>query len=396
MTDEITTKLSKIQAINVVSHSAVAALKSAQSAADTARSLGVRYLLEGSVRKSGDQVRINVHLVDSSSGFDMWAEDFKGETKDVFSLQEQTALKIAQALDLKLSQQEKQVLERRYTENAQAYAEFLIGRSLSENENDTQKLEAARSHFEQALKLDPNYAPALAGMAEIEGFYYRDIDTKPIHLQRAEDLAQRAIAIAPDLVEARTVLARAEGWKYNYSKAVEDLRESVRLTPNDSHVWDNFSWALGYEQPPEGAEAEKAAREAIRLQPSLIPAYYHLGRALLVQGRYEEAAQAFQHAGDLGDQHYLDLGMGQVLLAESKYDDAIAQLSRSGDSKDVISVYFLSCAYAGKGDKEKALSVLKKAFELGYRDFAAIDASPQFASLRSDLRFQQLAAKYHQ
>src|ERR1035437_5035417 len=96
MTDEITTKLSKIQGINVASHSAVAALKTSQtSSAETGRSLGVRYLLEGSVRKSGEQVWINVHLVDSSSGFVIWAEDFKGETKDVFSLQEQTALKIA-------------------------------------------------------------------------------------------------------------------------------------------------------------------------------------------------------------------------------------------------------------------------------------------------------------
>ena len=397
MTDEITTKLSRIQGINVASHSAVAALKSLQSdTTQIGRTLGVRYLLEGNVRKSGDLVRINVHLVDSSSGFDVWAEDFKGETKDVFSLQEQTALKIAQALDLKLSPQEKQVLEHRYTENAQAYEEFLIGRSLSENENDPQKLEAARSHFEKALKLDSNYAPALAGLGEIEGFYYRNFDSTPAHLQRAEELAQRAIAAAPDLVEARTLLARAEGWKYNYPKAVEGLREAVRLTPNDSHVWDNLAWALAYEQPPEGAEAEKAAREAIRLQPSLVPAYYHLGRALLVQGRYDEAAQAFQHAGDLGDSHYRELGMGQVLLAQGNYDGAIARLSEGTYPKDVIGAYFLSAAHAAKGDKEKALSMLQRTFDLGYRDFATIDASPYFAALRSDERFQRLIRKYRQ
>jgi TolB-like protein len=100
MTDEITTKLSKIGSIDVASHSSVVALKSAgKSATDIGKELGVRYRLEGSVRKSGDQVRINVQLIDSNSGFQVWADDFTGEMKDVFSLQEQAALKIAQSLN---------------------------------------------------------------------------------------------------------------------------------------------------------------------------------------------------------------------------------------------------------------------------------------------------------
>ena len=107
MTDEITTKLSKIQGINVAPHSSVTTVKAAdQNAADLGRQLGVRYLLEGTVRKSGNQVRVNVHLIDSTTGFQVWADDFTGEMKDVFSLQEQTALKIAQALNLHLSTQE--------------------------------------------------------------------------------------------------------------------------------------------------------------------------------------------------------------------------------------------------------------------------------------------------
>jgi serine/threonine protein kinase len=114
MTDEITTKLSKIQGIDVASHSSVVALKgSDKSAAEMGKVLGVRYLLEGSVRKAGDQVRINVHLIDSTTGFQVWADDFVGEMKDVFSLQEQTALKIAESLNLKLSPQEQQAIERR-------------------------------------------------------------------------------------------------------------------------------------------------------------------------------------------------------------------------------------------------------------------------------------------
>ncbi len=397
MTDEITTKLSKIQGINVASHSAVAALKTTQADPSVAaRGLGVRYLLEGSVRKSGDQVRINVRLVDSSNGFDLWAEDFKGETKDVFSLQEQTALKIAQALDLKLSPQEKQGLEKRYTQNPEAYEAYMIGRALAEHDDEPDKLEAARSHFEQALKLDPDYAPALAGLAQVEGYYYRNVDSQPIHLERADQLAKRAVAAAPDLAEARMVLAYAYGWKYQYAKAVEIFREALRLEPENSHAWDALSWALAYEQPPQAIEAEKAAREAIRLQPSLPIAYYHLGRALLLQGRYDEAANSFHRGGELSDVSYDHLGMGQVYLAQGNYDAAVASLLKDGETKEAIHSFFLTAAYAAKGDKEKALAQMQKTFKFGYRDFAAINASPYFASLRSDPRFQQLLHHYQQ
>jgi len=395
MTDEITTKLSKIQGINVASHTAVTALKSSTTdAGETGHRLGVRYLIEGSVRRSGDQMRINVHLIDSSSGFDVWAEDFKGETKDLFSLQEQTALKIAQALDLKLSTQEKQGLERHYTQNAQAYEAYIIGRALAEHDAEPEKLEAARSHFEQALKLDPEYAPALAGLSQVEGYYYRNVDSQQVHLERADRLAQQAVAAAPDLVEARLALAYVLGWKYEYAKAAEILREAVRLDPENSHAWDTLSWVLAYEQPPQAVEAEKAAREALRLQPPLIVAQYHLGRALVLQGRYEEASKAFEQSAELGEVEYGNLGAGQIYLAQGNYDAAVARLLKGGEPKNAIGCYFLSAAYAAKGDKEKALPALQKTFSLGYRDFAAIDASPYFASLRSDPQFQQLIRRY--
>jgi TolB-like protein len=395
MTDEITTKLSKIQAVDVASRSSVSALKvSDKSAAEIGRALGVRYLLEGSVRKAGDQVRINVHLIDSTTGFQAWADDFTGEMKDVFSLQEQTALKIAQALDLKLSPQEKKGLERRYTQNPEAYEAYLIGRALAEHDDQPDKLEAARSHFEQALKLDPEYAPALAGLAQVEGYYYRNVDSQPFHLERADQLAQRAVTAAPDLVEARIALANAYGWKYEYAKAAEILREAVRLDPENSHAWDTLSWVLAYEQPPEAVEAEKAAREAIRLEPSLPVGHYHLGRALLLQGRYDEASKAFARGAELGEISYAHLGDGQIYLAQGNYDAAVTSLMKDGETKDAIHSYFLSAAYAARGDKGKALTSLQKAFSLGYRDFAAIDASPYFSALRTDPSFQQLTQRY--
>ena len=394
LTDEITTKLSKIQGINVASRSAVTSLTiSPSNLAEAARHLGVRYILEGSVRKSGDQVRINVHLVDSSSGFDIWAEDFKGEPKDVFSLQEQTALKIAQALNLQLSPQEQKAVQQRYTQNPQAYEAFLVGRALL-GMGTKEKFEPARKSFEQALKLDPNYAPALAGLSHVEGIYYRDVDSDPSRLQRAEQLALRALAIDPAIPDGHMALARTYGLRYEYVRAADEFREAIRREPQNFFAWDLLSWALGYEQPPEALEAEKAAREAIRLQPSFPPAQYHLGRALVLQGRYQEAVAAFQRTEQLGSASYAYFGMAAVSLAQGNYDEAIAYEFKAGDTGTARGLYSLSAAYAAKGDNEKALATLQKAFSAGFRDFAEIDASPYFSRLGSDPRFQQLLQRY--
>ena len=395
MTDEITTKLSKIQGINVAPRSTAAAVKGAdQNAAELGRQLGVRYLLEGTVRKSGDQVRINVHLIDSTTGFQVWADDFTGQMKDVFSLQEQTALKIAQALNLNLSPQETKAIQQRYTQNPQAYEAYLAGKGLLEVETP-ERFEAARTNFEQALKFDPNYAPALAGLSHVESLYYRDLATDPSRLQKAEEYARRAIAVDPNLPEAHVALGQTYGLKYDYSAAVAELREAIRLEPDNSLAWDLLSWALAYEQPPEALESEKAAREALRLEPNSAASQYHLGRALIFQGRYDEAGAAFRRAKEIGSNTYESLGMSQLELAQGNYDQAISYLMNSGAaSHTAMDQYWISSAYAGKGDKEKALAALQNSFKLGFGDFGALDASPYFKSLRDDPRYRQLLQQY--
>ena len=395
MTDEITTKLSKIQGINVAPHSSVTTVKAAdQNAADLGRQLGVRYLLEGTVRKSGNQVRVNVHLIDSTTGFQVWADDFTGEMKDVFSLQEQTALKIAQALNLHLSTQETKAIEQRYTQNPQAYESFLIGRGLLLTETP-EKMESARKSFEQALKFDPNYAPAIAGLSHVEGLYYRDLDSNPSHLARSTEFAKRALAADPDLGEAHVAMAQSYALNFDYARAVTEFREATRLEPDNPLAWDLLSWALAYEQPPDAIEAEKAAREAIRLQPTSAAAQYHLGRALMFQNRYQEAATAFQRAEELGSSRYRNLGMAQLALAQANYDEALKYMSGETDTKKTtMDQYWVAAIYSAKGDKDKSLAALQQTLQTGFRDFAALDASPYFANLRSDPRYQKLVAQY--
>jgi eukaryotic-like serine/threonine-protein kinase len=395
MTDEITTKLSKIQAIDVASHSSVAAMKgSDKSAAEIGRALGVRYLLEGSVRKAGDQVRINVHLIDSTTGFQVWADDFVGEMKDVFSLQEQTALKIAGSLNLKLSPQEQQAIQHRYTQNPQAYDAYLRGHALIQYTDQREKLEGARRYFEDALQSDRDYPLALAGLSWVEGQIYRNLDANPSHLQRAEQFAQRALAIDPRLAETHMALGTVSADGYDYAGAAREFRTATDLDPDNAFAWDLLSWALAYEQPPEAAAAEKAARESLRLGLTPPKTYYHLGRALLLQQRYAEAIAAFEHARESDPTStYSDLGLGQVYLAQGDYDKALAALSK-GAQPASINYFWLGAAYAAHGDKEKALTTMQKAFDTGFHDFAALDASPYFSSLRTDPRFQQLTQRY--
>jgi non-specific serine/threonine protein kinase len=390
MTDEITTKLSKIQAIDVASHSSVVALKATdKSAAEIGKALGVRYLLEGNVRKAANQVRINVQLIDSTTGFQVWADDFTGEMKDVFSLQEQTAMKIAESLNLKLSPQEQQAVQHRDTGNPQAYDAFLRGQALHQFPDQGDKLEAARRAFEDALKFDPNYPRALAGLAWVEGQIYRNIDARPVHLERAEQFAQRAQAIDPRLAETHLALGTVCADKYDYTGAAREFRTAVQLDPDNGFAWDNVSWVLTYEQPPEATEAEKAAREALRLQPTLYQAYYHLGRALIQQQRYAEAIATFEREKEIAPAtSFPELGMGQAYLAQGEYDKAVAAFSKPAQAS--INYFWLAAACAARGDQEKALTSLQKSFDLGFKDFAALDSSPYFAKLRNDPRYQKL------
>jgi TolB-like protein/Flp pilus assembly protein TadD len=395
MTDEITTKLSKIQGIEVASHSSVAALKgSDKGAAELGKALGVRYLLEGSVRKAGDQVRINVHLVDSTSGFQVWADDFVGEMKDVFSLQEQTALKIAQSLNLKLSPQEQQAIQHRYTQNPQAYDAYLRGQAAIKHPDVPEKLEEARRFYDEALQSDPNYAPALAGLAWVEGQTYRNIDGSPSHLQRAEQFAQRALAIDPRLPETHLALGTVDADKYDYVGASREFRTATDLDPDNAYAWDLLSWSLAYEHPPQAAASEKAAREALRLEPSFYNPYYHLGRALILEQRYPEAIAAFQRLKELDPKStFPNLGLGQAYLAEGDYDKAVDAILKAMRPSG-LNYYWLGAVYAARGDKEKALATMQKAFEMGFKDFAVLDSSPYFSSLRTDPRFQQLVQRY--
>jgi eukaryotic-like serine/threonine-protein kinase len=394
ISEEISTKLSRIGGLNVAPYVSAARLaKEAKSPQELARQLGVRYLLEGSVRKAGEEVRVNAQLVDASTGYQVWADDFTGKLGDVFAFQEQIALKIAQALNLRLTPQEQQAVQHRDTQNPQAYDAYLRGIAFLANWDRVDQLEAARKEFEQALRADRNYAPALAGEALVDTMWYRNIEPDKSRLERGKQLAQRALAIDPELAAAHSALGQVYANGYDYRRAADEFRRATVFDPDDAIAWDYLSWVLGYEQPPDAIGAEQASRRSLQLEPASMGGYYHLGRALLLQHRYADAIAAFRQARQLSPASVTpDFGLAQVYVAQGDYDRALVLLKKQ---PGIPIAFFQTClAYAGRGDRQQALDALEKALAGGYRDFAAIDAAPQLASLRADPRFQALLRRY--
>ena len=403
MTEELISKLSRIHNLQVVSRTSVARFKGTKKdIKEIGEELAVRYVLEGSVRKAGNRVRITAQLIDASTGFQLWSDDFDGELQDVFAVQEETALKIAAALDLHLSPQETEAVRRRHTQNPEAYDAYLRGWALVESFHarlslPEERLEAARAHFEQALAFDEDYPLALAGLAAVDGlYYYWGVDRTPERLQSAEELAHRALALDPQLPEAHAALALVFFIQRDVARSIDEYRQALRLDPRNAYVWCELAWACIAQDPPDPEEAEKAAREAIRLAPGYFWSYAALGRALDDQGRYEEAIASYEYAVQLEPDYrggYVTIGL--LHLAQGNYNQALAQFDEARRIRETPGLLVLiSAAYAGLGDTEKALAELEQALAAGYRDFAAIDADPHLASLRDEPRFQQLVSKY--
>jgi serine/threonine protein kinase/tetratricopeptide (TPR) repeat protein len=395
MTEEIISKLSRLDGLEVASRSSVAPFTDrARDVQQIGRDLEVRYILDGSVRRAGDRVRVSAQLVDGSTGRNLWSDDFDGSLEDVFAMQEQTALTIANQLDLELSPEEQRALGKRLTENVAAYDAYLRGMALSRQWGEPGKLELAIAAFKTALDHDPEFAAALAGLAFVESDMYRTFDSSEERLERAESYAQRAVELEPTLPEASHALAMVAGNRYDYHRAAELLRQTVRLAPKEPRFWDNLSWALAYQIPPDVDGSIEAARKALQLQPIFPGAYYHLGRALLARGDLEQAKDAFERCLEQSpDASTGHLGLAQYHLASGEYDAALREMDVVG-AKTSLTFFYLAAIHAASGDREAALRDLESSLEKGFRDFVTLDASPYLASLRDDSAYQALLDRY--
>jgi len=283
-------------------------------------------------------------------------------------------------------------MTQRPTDNPAAYDAYLRGQGLAAYSTRAE-LESAQRPFLEALEIDPGYALALAGLATVEAQLYRNEDPDPARLERANRYARRALEIDPDLARAHGALGELSTVQYMYREAVPEFEAAIRLDPQEPTYHDNLSWALAYQTPPDGPAAERAAREAIRLSPTFAFAYYHLGRALIAQGRLDEARQAFIYGAELGkSQETMALGLGQVSMAEGDYAEALSRFDAYSSPTPLHQVY-QAAALAGLKENERSLLLLERAAEDGYGDADFLEATPWFDGLREAPRFKAVMEK---
>src|SRR5437899_10639966 len=265
--DDVLTNLSKIGDLKVISRTSVMPYRGkASNLREIGKTLGVGNILEGSVRRIGNRVRVNVQLINAESDEHIWAEDYDRELTDVFAIQTDLAQKIATELRAKLTPSEKALMERKPTENGEAYLSFVQAHDLQCAVEDFGKLKQSEQLYARAVELDPKFALALARYSQLESWIFHIFNPTPERRQKARALAEQALQLQPNLPEAH--LAMGFSYYYgdnNYDAAQKEFEIARRGLPNESDVY----LALGAIQRRQGKWTESTVNleKAASLNP---------------------------------------------------------------------------------------------------------------------------------
>jgi TolB-like protein/Flp pilus assembly protein TadD len=325
--DDILTNLAKIGDLKVISRTSVMPYRGSglRSARDIGKALGVATLLEGSVRRIGNRVRVNVQLINANNDEHIWAEDYDRDLTDVFAIQTDLARRIASALQAKLSPNEKARLDRRPTQNPDAYLLFVQAHdyaSQREMFHDTSL--KAEPLFEQAIKLDPNFALAFAGLSMVESWLYHTSDPVPARREKARLNADEALRLQPDLPEAHLAL----GFSYyygdrDYGRALAEFEIARRGLPNESQAY----FATGSIQRRQGKWAKSNANleKAATLDPKNTNILTNLCYSYMAQRDYEAANKTVDRLIATSPQSFQARGFKGFVALQWKGDLSVAE-----------------------------------------------------------------------
>src|SRR5881409_1680622 len=298
MQDDILTNLSKIGDLKVISRMSVMSYRgdAVRKAREIGKALGVATLLEGSVRRVGNRVRVNVQLINANNDEHIWAEDYDRDLTDVFAIQTDLAQKIASALQAKLSPAEKARLDKRPTQNPDAYLLFVQAHDYA-NRTDMFRDTTLKAEplFEQAIKLDPNFSLAYAGLSMLESWMYHSFDPLPARRDKARLNADEALRLQPDLPEGHLAL----GFSYyygdrDYQRALAEFEIAKRGLPNEAQAY----MAIGAIQRRQGKwiESTENLEKAAALDPKNVGILCNLGYSYMAQRNFEAADKIFDRA----------------------------------------------------------------------------------------------------
>jgi TolB-like protein/class 3 adenylate cyclase len=296
LTEDLTSDLSRISGLFVIARNTAFTYKGkAVNMQEIGKELGVRYVLEGSVRKAGDQVRITAQLIDATTGGHLWSQRYDRPLKDIFALQDEIVQKIVTTLKLQLTLEEQGHIVRKHTDNLEAYDAFLRGVEYfwrPTKEGNAQ----ARQLFEKAVALDSQYAEAYAWLSLtycVAWIFRWSADSQT--LERALALAQQAVALDDSLPKAHSSLSMVYVFKQQYDQAIAEGERAIALDPNTADSYERQAAVLNYAGRPE--EALRMVEQAMRLNPHYPPIYLvQLGWAYCSIGRYTEAVATLKEA----------------------------------------------------------------------------------------------------
>jgi serine/threonine-protein kinase len=325
--DDILTNLSKIGDLKVISRTSVMSYRGsgARNARDIGKALGVGTLLEGSVRRIGNRVRVNVQLINASNDEHIWAEDYDRDLTDVFAIQTDLAQKIVYTLQTKLSPNEKARLDRPPTPNPDAYLLFIQAHDYA-NRADMFRDTSLKAEplFEQAIKLDPNFSLAFAGLSMVESWVYHSFDPTPGRREKARLNADEALRLQPDLPEGHLAL----GFSYyygdrDYQRALAEFDIARRGLPNESQAY----LAIGSIQRRQGKWAESTANleKAATLDPKNTNVLINLSFSYMAQRDFETADKILDRVIAASPQSFQARGLKGFLAAQWKGDLSVAE-----------------------------------------------------------------------
>jgi serine/threonine protein kinase/Flp pilus assembly protein TadD len=398
LTEELIANLSRLKDIGVVSRTTSMQYKGTKKDIKTiGKELGAQYILEGSVRKYQDNLRITVQLIDVLNDRQLWAETYKGKLVDVFDIQEQVSKQIVDAMVLKLTPTEKVVLTKRSTVNAEAFDCYLRGRDFLYRRTKN-GVQFAIQLFQKAIELDPRYAVAYAGLGEAYATLHYDYDTKDIWIEKAIESSLKALMYDATLSEAYSALGLAYMSKRSLEEGIAAAQKAVELDSN------NFTgyWILGriYHVADRDRDAAEMYKKAIELNPNFHTAYGDLRVVYERLGEKEKHDEILnrllqvypkylaQHPDDARSHMYYAIDLSHVDRVEEAKQEAVKALELSpGDS---LMMYNAACFYARIGERKIAVDSLRNSIAAGLEDYEWIKRDPDLENIREEPGYIEL------
>jgi len=399
MAEEIINALTKIQSLRVTSRTSSFSFKGKnEDIGEIGKKLKVSTVLEGSVRKMGNRLRITAQLVNVADGSNLWSEKYDREIEDIFAIQDDISQAIVKALRVILTEGEKKQIEKSRTVNVQAYDYYLRGRQHF-SQLRRKSLEYSRQMFNKAIEIDPEYARAYAGVADSCSLLYTYFDAREFNLKQADAASHKALELEPELAEAHLARGLAESLRKRFDEAEREFEIAIKLDPKlfESAFW----YGRSLQSAGRFQEAAKMFERASVLRPEDYQAPGMLAQSLRSQGLEAEAQLATRRALRLMEEALelnpndaraanlaaiMNAGMGETEKALS-----YAARSLEIDADDPMMLYNVACTYSVLGKKDEAIECLERAVDKGFGHKEWIDHDPDLISLRDVPRFQALS-----